>query len=97
MWMPGKEYYQELEDETIKDFKMVDYYAEQAERMKRLYNLTKGRKGLWHYLNKWAYKKNQKYYNIGYGLALKRMGILGYEFGKLDEYCKSIKKLEDKA
>lgn len=97
MWMPDKEYYETLSKESKRDIEMVDYYTRQAERMNRLYKITKGKRGLFRFLNKWAYKQNQKYYKLGEDLALERLGILGHEMGYLIEYTKSFKYLEDKA
>ena len=97
MWMPDKEYYKQFEEEMIRDCKEVMYHTRQAENYNRLYNSTKGKKGLNRLLNKWAKKKNQEHCKIGTELALKRLGMLGYEMDHLIEYEKSFKYLEDKA
>ena len=96
MFVQSKQYYEETERETIEDCKMVDMYAERAENWKKLYEITKGHKGIYKLLNKLAYKRNRKNYEKGMELALKRLGILGYEIGHLEEYLKSFNYLEDK-
>lgn len=96
MWIPPKEYYEELFKETQETQRMVCYYARQAERMKRICQYTKGKGGLYRLIHELAYNNNKKYCDLGVQIGLKQFGILGYEMDNLIEHLKSIKSLEDK-
>lgn len=87
----NKEYYDKLYTKMRKDRKMVDYYAKQVENYKKLYYATKGKRGVYKVLNKFAKRMNEYHYTKGYELATKDMGILEREYDYLEQYIKGIK------
>lgn len=66
----NSEYYKQLNDILSHDHREIDYHIRQAERYKMIYHATKNRHGIYRFINKIAYRRNQYHYGAGLKLAL---------------------------
>lgn len=66
MVIRNKEYYTQFNEEMKRDHRVLDYHIRQAENYKRIYQLTRGRSGVYVLLNKWAKKMNQIHCDKGF-------------------------------
>ena len=80
MVIRNKEYYTQFNEEMKRDHRVLDYHIRQAENYKRIYQLTRGRSGVYVLLNKWAKKARspnrgssflRRFCRIHYGEELK--------------------------
>lgn len=78
------------ESERIK--RKVDYHTNQAINFKRLYELTRNRKGVYKLLNIFAKKRNQYHCQQGTELAVSRMKSFNKVFKELNVTKKDIQK-----
>lgn len=86
MVIRNKEYYAQFDEEMKKDHKTLDYHVQMAEHYKRIYQLTKGRSGVYALLNKWAKRKNQIHCDKGFKMAKLDAAWCLYEIAHLQNY-----------
>ena len=86
MVIRNKEYYTQFDKEMRRDRKALDYHIRQAENYKRIYQLTRGRSGVYVLLNKWAKKMNQIHCDKGFKMAKLNMAWCLYEMMYLQNY-----------
>ena len=79
MVIRNKEYYTQFNEEMKRDYRALDYRIRQAENYKRIYQLTRGRSGVYVLLNKFAKRMNQVHCNKGTKLAKLDMAWCLYE------------------
>lgn len=84
----SKEYYNQLWPVIEAEQRTMNYHAAQAEHYKRIYILTKDRKGVWSLLNRLAFKMNQKHYKAGMKLGEQQMMVFLNEMIALDKISK---------
>lgn len=89
MVIRNKEYYTQFDEEMMKVHRAVNYHTRQAERYKRIYQITKGRSGLYALLNKWAKRQNQFHCNKGVVIATSNMKWCLCEFLYLQNYIQN--------
>ena len=86
MVIRNKEYYTQFDEEMNRDHRALDYHIRQAENYKRIYQLTRGRSGVYVLLNKWAKKMNQIHCDKGFKIAKLNMAWCLYEMMYLQNY-----------
>lgn len=86
MVIRNKEYYAQFDEEMNSVHRALDYHIQQAENYKRIYQLTKGRSGVYALLNKFAKRMNQVHCNKGTKLAKSNMAWYLYEMAWLQNY-----------
>lgn len=86
MVIRNKEYYAQFDEEMNRDHKALDYHIQMAEHYKRVYQLTKGRLGVYALLNKWAKRMNQVHCNKGFKMAKLDAAWCLYEMMYLQNY-----------
>lgn len=82
----SREYYRQLDDEMNIAHKQMNYHIKQAETYKRIYRLTKNRRGVYRLLNKWARKMNQIHCEKGTRLGQQYMNWCLVELAWLTNY-----------
>lgn len=82
----SKEYYNQFNDMIMSDQKKVDYHIAQAAYYKRLYTLTKGRRGIYALLNRLAQERNRHHTDVAHALCLNDMAQLMTEIVYLTKY-----------
>ena len=86
MVIRNKEYYTQFNEEMKRDYRALDYHIRQAENYKRIYQLTRGRSGVYALLNKWAKRMNQVHCDKGFKMAKLDMAWCLYEMMYLQNY-----------
>ena len=86
MVIRNREYYDQFNEEMERDHRALDYHIRQAENYKRIYQLTKGRSGVYALLNKWAKRMNQVHCDKGFKMAKLDMTWCLYEMSWLHNY-----------
>ena len=86
MVIRNKEYHTQFNEEMKRDHRVLDYHIRQAENYKRIYQLTRGRSGVYVLLNKWAKKMNQIHCDKGFKMAKLDMTWCLYEMMYLQNY-----------
>lgn len=84
----SKEYYEQLWPIIGAEGRAMHYHAVQAENYKKIYTLTKGRKGIYRLLHQFAFKMNQRHYNAGMKIGKRQMVILINEMNELNKILK---------
>lgn len=86
MVIRNKEYYAQFNKEMNRYHRALDYHIRQAEHYKRIYQLTKGRSGVYGLLNKWAKRMNQVHCDKGFKMSKLHMAWCLYEIMHLQNY-----------
>lgn len=86
MVIRNKEYYAQFDEEIKNDIGKLNYHIHMAESYKRIYELTRGRSGVYGLMNKWAKWMNQVHYDKGIKMAKSNMAWLLYEMTWLQNY-----------
>ena len=86
MVIRNKEYYAQFNEEVKRDLRSLDHHIQMAESYKRIYQLTRGRSGVYGLLNKWAKRMNQIHCDKGFKMAKSNMAWCLYEMAWLQNY-----------
>lgn len=78
--------YAQFDEELKRDQRTLNYHIQMAESYKRLYQLTKGRSGVYALMNKWAKRMNQIHCDKGFKMAKSNMVWCLYEMMYLQNY-----------
>ncbi len=82
----------DFSEKTERIKRRVDYHTNQAVNFKRLYELTRNRKGIYRLLNTFAKKRNLYHCQQGTGLAISQMKSMNEVFKEFDVTKEDIKK-----
>lgn len=85
----------DFNEETEKIKRKVEYHTSQAANFKRLYELTKNRKGVYKLLNKFAKKRNKYHYQQGMELSIFQMKSMNKVFKEINVMKEDIKIFAD--
>lgn len=86
---------EELRDfnkETEEIMRKVGYHTSQAENCKKIYELTKNRKGIYRFLNIFAKKRNRYHCKKGMELGISRMKSMNKVFKESNVTKEDMKK-----
>lgn len=86
----SREYYKQMNELIFEDQKEVDYRIRQADRYKRIYELTKGRRGIYALLNRFAHKRNRIHIRKAEEINRRDMKWLLHEITYLAEHITNM-------
>ena len=81
--------------ETESIMRAVRYHANQAENFKKIYELTRNRKGIYRLLNILAKKRNRYHCNKGTELGISRMKSMNKVFREFNVTKEDVKKFTE--
>lgn len=91
---------EELRDfnyETEKNARNVRYHTNQAVNFKRIYELTKNRKGIYRLLNIFAEKRNRYHYKKGMELGILQLKSMNKVFKEFNVTKEDVKKFMEES
>ena len=85
----------DFNEKTERIKRKVDYHTNQAVNFKKIYELTKGHKGIYRFLNVFAKKRNQYHCQRGTELAISKMKSMNKIFKEFNVTKEDLKKFSE--
>lgn len=85
----------DFNEKTERIKRRVDYHTNQAVNFKRIYELTRNRKGIYKLLNTFAKKRNQYHCQQGTELAVSQMKSMNKIFKEFNVTKEDLKKFSE--
>lgn len=83
--MKNNKYYEDFNKDVIDKTKKIDEYSNKADKLRKVHERIKNKKGMWKLIDKLVCWKNKQYYKMGMKIGLEKINSCLLEMNELQE------------